>query len=138
MSRADQMDCPAAAHRLALGIPATVEHGHAAHGSSAVQAHVVAETTQSFITLMDALKLKMHAKDQLHPLLSDVLTAYTKARGQDGVHRERLLQWLIKLNALHASDELDEGAAREVRARAYQMLFDSEQAYTAWFKSLEA
>ena len=36
---------------------------------------------------------------------------------------------LIRLNRLSASEEVDESQARE-------MLFDVEQAYTAWFKGL--
>ena len=43
--------------------------------------------------------------------------------------RAKLLDWLIALNQLSASEELDEAQARE-------MLFDVEQAYTAWFKGL--
>ncbi|WFD33932.1 Vacuolar protein-sorting-associated protein 28 [Malassezia cuniculi] len=98
------MDMPAAAHRLQVGVPATVEHAQGST-SSAEHARCVAETTQNFITLMDALKLKMHAKDQLHPLLSDLLASYTRvARGAGaGASRERLLHWLIELNKMGAS-----------------------------------
>ncbi|WFD38306.1 Vacuolar protein-sorting-associated protein 28 [Malassezia japonica] len=124
------MDYPAAAHRLQLGVPATVEHASESKPHAAVHAQLVAETTQNFITLMDALKLKMRAKDQLHPLLSDLLSAYTKVGAADGEAREKLLAWLITLNKLSASEEVDETAARE-------MLFDIEHAYTTWFKSLQ-
>lgn len=92
------MDHPAAAHRLALGIPATIEHGGnetTGPASQGVGAQIVAETTQNFITLMDALKLQMRAKDQLHPLLSDVLSAYTKAGTNSGESREKLLEWCV-------------------------------------------
>lgn len=90
-----QMDYPAAAHRLQLGVPATVEHASEGKPHAAVHAQLVAETTQSFITLMDALKLKMRAKDQLHPLLSDLLSAYTKVGAADGEAREKLLAWCV-------------------------------------------
>ena len=93
------MDHPAAAHRLALGIPATIEHGGnetTGPASQGVGAQIVAETTQNFITLMDALKLQMRAKDQLHPLLSDVLSAYTKAGTTSGESREKLLEWCVR------------------------------------------
>ena len=130
------MDAPAAAHRLQVGVPATVEHAHGAAGS-AEHARTVAETTQNFITLMDALKLKMHAKDQLHPLLSDLLASYTKvAHGAGaGASRERLLHWcvsadrLIELNKMNASDEVGDAQVRE-------MLFDLEHTYSEWFRSL--
>ncbi|PKI85648.1 Vps28p [Malassezia vespertilionis] len=110
------MDCSAAAHRLALGIPATVEHAGADTTNAAFSTHAqrVAETTQNFITLMDALKLRMRAKDQLHPLFSDLLSVYTKV-GAEEEGRAKLLQWLISLNKLSASAEVDEEQAREVR-----------------------
>lgn len=111
------MDCPAALHRLNLGIPATIEHGSSeAHTfSHARDAQLVAETTQNFITLMDALKLQMRAKDQLHPLLSDVLSAYARTGAENDDSRAKLLEWLITLNKLSASDELDEAQVRQVR-----------------------
>ena len=124
------MDLPAAAHRLEVGVPATVEHAHGASPSNE-HARSVAETTQNFITLMDALKLKMQAKDQLHPILSDLLASYSRvARGPEAAaKRERLLHWLIALNKMGAGDEVDEVQARE-------MLFDLENAYREWFRSL--
>ncbi|KAG8904336.1 Vacuolar protein-sorting-associated protein 28, partial [Tulasnella sp. 417] len=69
------MDNPAALHRLKVGVPATVEH---ATEQGAETAKWVAETTQSFITFMDALKLRLRAKDQLHPLLQELMTGYSK------------------------------------------------------------
>ncbi|WFD29291.1 Vacuolar protein-sorting-associated protein 28 [Malassezia sp. CBS 17886] len=131
MARFHQMDYPAAKHRLLVGVPATVEHVHS-DGSTRTfaQAALVAETTQNFITLMDALKLKMRAKDQLHPLFGDLLASYTKVGAEVGETRARLLHWLITLNRLSASEEVDEAQARE-------MLFDTEHAYTSWFKSLQ-
>lgn len=128
-TRLTQMDYPAAAHRLSLGVPATVEHA-SGDAPNATQAQVVAETTQYFITLMDALKLKMRAKDQLHPLLSDLLTAYTKAGTDTSETRAKLVHWLITLNQLTASEEMSETDARE-------MLFDIEYAYSMWFQSLQ-
>lgn len=87
------MDQPAAAHRIHVGVPATVEHAHGPGSASADQTRLVAETTQNFITIMDALKLKLRAKDQLHPLFSDLLTSYTKVGAEAGEGRAKLLQW---------------------------------------------
>lgn len=126
-----QMDQPAAAHRVKVGVPATVEHaaGDGAKPGSAERTRLVAETTQNFITLMDALKLKLRAKDQLHPLFGDLLTSYTKVGAEVGEARGKLLHWcvgnrqtcadvtrLITLNQMSASEEVDEQAAREVRS----------------------
>lgn len=104
------MDCTAAAHRLQVGVPATVEHS-GEDGPDA--AKWVAETTQvsptppsssttadedaqNFITFMDALKLKLRAKDQLHPLMSDLMESYTRFKtSADSVGRPKMLQWFV-------------------------------------------
>ncbi|PWO00960.1 ESCRT-1 complex, Vps28 subunit [Tilletiopsis washingtonensis] len=124
-----KMHHPAALHRISVGIPATLEHNSHAATSGNERAQSVAETTQAFITFMDALKLKLRAKDQLHPLLGDLMGAYGKAGGA-GEGRGKLVGWLIKLNQLAAADEINEEDAR-------QMLFDVEAAYSAWFASLQ-
>lgn len=98
------MSHAAAAHRLRVGVPATVEHATAASStSSSERAKWVAETTQGFITFMDALKLKLRAKDQLHPLLSDLMSSYSRfsdggnGEQQDGVGqgRAKVLHWCV-------------------------------------------
>ncbi|KAL9937388.1 hypothetical protein V8E36_003797 [Tilletia maclaganii] len=149
------MDMPAAHHRLLVGVPATVEHGSTSlshsngagstttgnlsangGGTSSGRERVkqVAETTQAFITFTDALKLKLRAKDSLHPLLSELVVCYTRSgEGNGGVDEEwraKMLHWLIKLNQMRASDEIDEEQAR-------QLLFDIEGAYNDWFRSLQ-
>lgn len=84
----------------------------------------VAETTQAFITLMDALKLNLRAKDQLHPLLGEAVSCWNRSGGAIGRNdgndevmggrREKLVGWLITLNQLKASDEIDADQARQV------------------------
>lgn len=90
------LDLPLTSHRLQLGIPATLEHpssGNGLAGSSASGSALgggidrsknVAETTQAFITLMDALKLKLRAKDQLHPLLGEAVSCWNRSGGGGG------------------------------------------------------
>ncbi|BGP57406.1 hypothetical protein JCM8202_001979 [Rhodotorula sphaerocarpa] len=160
-----RLDCTAAAHRLRVGVPATEEHrgardghhhhhggdGHPAGGrgstpnhqdgssgnDSAETAKTVAETTQNFITFMDALKLRLRAKDQLHPLLTDLMQSYSRfcslsasgaGAGADESNapewegRPKMLQWLITLNRMRASEEISDEQSR-------QMLFDIEHAY---------
>jgi len=92
------MDHPAASHRLSIGVPATVEHASSSNPSQSgsERAKKVAECTQSFITFMDALKLRLRAKDQLHPLLSEVISGWDKsggASGDGGEGRGKLLGW---------------------------------------------
>ncbi|KDN44184.1 hypothetical protein RSAG8_05657, partial [Rhizoctonia solani AG-8 WAC10335] len=123
------MDHPAALHRVQVGVPATIEHSSEQQGS-AETAKWVAETTQSFITFMDALNLRLRAKDQLHPRLQELMTGY--ARFKDSAKwegRGKIVSWLITLNAMKASDEISEDQAR-------QLLFDIDHAYHEFFSSL--
>jgi hypothetical protein len=49
---------------------------------------------QSFITFMDALKLRLRAKDQLHPLLQELVTSFSRFKGsKDWEGRSRLVGW---------------------------------------------
>ncbi|ORY78039.1 vacuolar protein sorting-associated protein 28 [Leucosporidium creatinivorum] len=124
-----RMDCTAAAHRIEVGVPATVEHS-SEEGVEA--AKWVAETTQNFITFMDALKLKLRAKDQLHPLLTDLMSGYTRFKASsEWEGRPKILHWLITLNQMRASEEITEEQSR-------QMLFDVEHAYSEFFRSLSS
>ncbi|CDZ98020.1 Vacuolar sorting protein VPS28 [Phaffia rhodozyma] len=126
-----RMDNPAAVHRLKLGVPATVEHS-SGDNNGGETGKSVAEVTQSFITLLDALKLNMRAKDQLHPYLSDLMAGYSRFKASaEWEGRGRILHWLITLNALSASDEITDEQSR-------QMLFDIEQAYNEFFRSLSS
>lgn len=126
-----RMDHPAALHRIRVGVPATVEHSTEANSASGPEAAKwVAETTQGFITFMDALKLNLRAKDQLHPLLQELVTSLARFPGSsawDG--RQKLVGWLIELNGMAAAQEIDGEQSR-------QMLFDVEAAYSEFFKSL--
>lgn len=85
------MDHPAALHRFSVGVPATVEH---AEDTGTGDAKAVAEATQAFITFMDALKLNLRAKDQLHPLLTEVMAGYGRFKGSaEWEGRGKILHW---------------------------------------------
>lgn len=91
-----QMDHPAALHRLQIGVPATVEHATEAADGGAEQGKWVAETTQSFITFMDALKLNLRAKDQLHPFLTELMSGYSRFKGSgEWEGRGKILGWYV-------------------------------------------
>ena len=92
-------------------------------------ARAAAEATQHFITFLDALRLNYAAKDQLHPLLSDVITAVNNVTQTDFEGRASIVKWLIVLNRMGAGDEIDEQQRR-------QMLFDVEGAYHEFYKTL--
>ncbi|TFK20266.1 vps28 protein [Coprinopsis marcescibilis] len=122
-----RMDHPAALHRIKVGVPATVEHSSEAGPETAKW---VAATTQSFITLMDALKLKMLAKDQLHSYLQELVTGFARFKGsKDWEGKSKMVSWLITLNGMKASEELTEEQSR-------QFFFDVDHAYAEFYRSL--
>lgn len=137
------MDCPRATARLNVGVPATVAQpapetsgsrpsrgipdedtvfptSGGRQGPSSVQDMIAA--TENFITFLDALKLGIGSKDQLHPLLSDVITSVNKVTQGDFDDRGKIIQWLIKLNQMRATEELSEDQRRELE-------FEMEGAY---------
>lgn len=75
---------------------------------------LILEATQDFITFLDALKLGLLAKDQLHPLLSDVIQSVNKVTDKDFEGRGKIVQWLITLNQMKATEEVSEEKAREL------------------------
>jgi ESCRT-I complex subunit VPS28 len=156
------LNCSNAINRLHIGLPATIEHSipnstHDLHetlnarstggyntssndhnnSSSSGGNKLIAEITSNFITLMDALKLDFKTKDQLHPILSDLLTNLTtffKSSPPDivenyKIQRQNLIDWLIKLNKMKLNDGLND---EELKT----MLFDLESGYSGFYKSL--
>lgn len=120
------MECPRATERLRIGIPATVEQGPsqkagAQQGDSADATYVV-QATEIFITLLDAIKIGMVGKDTLHPFLVDLIHAVNKVTDKDFESKGKIVQWLINLNQMRASEDLPDDQARELQ-------FDMEQAY---------
>jgi ESCRT-I complex subunit VPS28 len=75
---------------------------------------LILEATEDFITFQDALKLGFLAKDQLHPLLTEVIQSVNKVTDRDFENRGKIVQWLITLNQMKATEELSENQAREL------------------------
>lgn len=69
----------------------------------------------------------MYSKDSLHPLLSEVIQSVNKVTDRDFEDRGKIIQWLITLNQMRATEELTEEQAREAS-------FEIEGAY-AGFKA---
>jgi ESCRT-I complex subunit VPS28 len=124
---------PAAINRLlTIGVPATIEHAitKKSEEGGKILPQSIAECVQNFITLMDSLKLNMVAVDQLHPLLSDILTTLNQfSNSKFEESRTKVKTWLIKLNTMRASDELNETDTR-------QLLFDLETAHHSFYRAL--
>lgn len=90
---------------------------------------LILEATQEFITFLDAVKLGLLSKDQLHPLLSDVIQSVNRVTDKDFDNRGKIVQWLITLNQMKATDELGEQQARELE-------MDIQQAYQGFRRTL--
>ncbi|KAJ1646286.1 Vacuolar protein-sorting-associated protein 28 [Coemansia erecta] len=127
-----KLNCPAAIRRLEVGIPSTIEHGGASNLSNN-NVKQVAKTVQDFITIMDALNLEMTSVDKLHPLLTDLLQSINSASFLPSDYRWKssFRDWLIKLNKMKASDELDMEQSR-------QLLFEVDQAFSDFKLILES
>lgn len=158
-----RLEAPSAIERLKTGIPATIEHLHTHVESShrpkvptdvelptaptsqspgppesKSSARLVAEATGNFITCMDALKLNYNTKEQLHPLLSDLVISLNDLVTVDNateapvefLGKSKLVNWLIKLNNLSPSGELSK---EDVDA----FLSDLDMAYRGFYEWLE-
>ncbi|RSL70971.1 hypothetical protein CEP53_001684 [Fusarium sp. AF-6] len=123
------LEAPRATERIRVGMPSTTIDASssapapapaAANNTSGV---LILEATQEFITFLDAVKLGLLSKDQLHPLLSDVIQSVNRVTDKDFENRGKIVQWLITLNQMKATDELSEHQARELELaipQAYQ------------------
>lgn len=134
------MNHPHATSRLKIGVPATVEHSiessaaksaaSPASSSTNISAKAVAEATGNFITTMDGIKLSFRAKDQVHPLLGELIKSLNAVTNENFEGRGALVQWLITLNKMRANEELSDEQSRN-------LMFDLNQAYNAFVKILE-
>eukprot|EP01084_Bolivina_argentea_P055481 101701_1 len=85
---------------------------------------VIAETVQYFITIIDALELKICAVDELYPelkRLSDSLAAITSMK-HDHPSKTKANEWLYKLQDMKAMDQLTDDEMTQIK-------FDIANAY---------
>jgi ESCRT-I complex subunit VPS28 len=111
------MEVPRATERIRTGLPSTVtapSHINGPSNTGGSNGTLILEATESFITFLDALKLGFSAKDQLHPLLSDMIQTVNKVTDRDFESRAKIVQWLIKLNQMRASEELNPDQVRDL------------------------
>ncbi|KAM7193580.1 ESCRT-1 complex, Vps28 subunit [Naviculisporaceae sp. PSN 640] len=113
------LEVPRATERIRVGMPSTaVTASSGAAPAPAATGNtsgtLILEATQDFITFLDALRLGLLAKDQLHPLLTDVIQSVNKVTDRDFENRGKIVQWLITLNQMKATQELSEDQAREL------------------------
>lgn len=110
------MEVPRATERIRTGLLITTTDpsvNSKTTNNSGGNGHLILEATQDFITFLDALKLGIVAKDQLHPLLSDVIQSVNRVATQDFDGRGKIVQWLITLNQMKATAEITADQSRE-------------------------
>ncbi|KAF5551714.1 vacuolar sorting-associated vps28 [Fusarium napiforme] len=129
------LEAPRATERIRVGMPSTtIDRATSAQTPAPAAANntsgvLILEATQEFITFLDAVKLGLLSKDQLHPLLSDVIQSVNRVTDKDFENRGKIVQWLITLNQMRATDELSESQARELE-------LDIQQAYQGFRRTL--
>ena len=101
--------------RIRVGVPATTLHGGGSMSDVAGGSSLVFRAAQSYITLLDALKLGMRAVDQLVPLLTDAMSAVNQVSDMPAEHEARVgvRQWLVLLSGMRAHEELTAEQARQ-------------------------
>ncbi|ROW14228.1 hypothetical protein VPNG_04222 [Cytospora leucostoma] len=113
------LEVPRATERIRVGMPSTTLTASSGPAptpaaTSNTSGALILEATQDFITFLDALRLGLLAKDQLHPLLTDVIQSVNKVTDRDFENRGKIVQWLITLNQMKATEELGDAQAREL------------------------
>jgi len=116
-----RLECPLAFLRL-------VQSHVPDPGSGSGGGKVIAETTQHFITLKDALALNIKAVDDVQPLLTDLVDSAARSLVKF-TGFEKLQEWLSDLHRMKASDELSDDQRR-------QMMHDIDAAYSSFHKAL--
>lgn len=110
-------------------MPATVLHRAHDEQDAIGRARQAAETTQCFITAMDALKLDQRAVDEVQPLISDVMDRLNKCEGLPSTFEgtTALKAWLVTFNSMRAADALSD---EQVSTSMHFLLAAKSQVFT--------
>ncbi|KAF7261847.1 hypothetical protein EG68_00827 [Paragonimus skrjabini miyazakii] len=116
-----KMDCPAALERIKEGRPITMKDDKMNVSKS------IAEYVSLSITLMDKLRLNMHAVDEVYPELKELFEIMSRLSilPSDFEGKDKMKAWIDKLDQMKASDVLSETDSR-------QLVFDVESSYNAF------
>ncbi|XP_041973155.1 vacuolar protein sorting-associated protein 28 homolog [Aricia agestis] len=120
-----RLDCPAALERIRENKPNLIKDDKGNTNK------YIAEIVSLFITLMDKLRLEFRAMDMIQPELRDLRDTMDRLLmlPDDFEGKLKVQEWLDRLSAMSASDELSESQVR-------QLLFDLETSYGAFNKVL--
>eukprot|EP00929_Paragymnodinium_shiwhaense_P001655 TRINITY_DN101895_c0_g1_i1.p1 TRINITY_DN101895_c0_g1~~TRINITY_DN101895_c0_g1_i1.p1 ORF type:complete len:343 (+),score=63.60 TRINITY_DN101895_c0_g1_i1:149-1030(+) len=117
--------CPLAEERLlGTGVAATTLYS-AGTTASGKESLACFKASENFITLIDALNMKLSSVDELMPLVRDLQASIVSIPNLPKLNGlDRIAGWLVTLNSMKAADRIDEAQSR-------QLAMDVEQAYTA-------
>jgi ESCRT-I complex subunit VPS28 len=98
-----KLNCFSAYYRLyEIGMPATKEHELSSKVNiSNYDAKTIARVIHCFVTIIDAIKLKLHTIENLHPLLSELLrniNYLSEPSAEISDVKKIVKEWLISLN----------------------------------------
>ena len=112
------LHCPSAVERIKEGRAITIRDDRGNVSKA------IAEIVSLFITVMDRLRLDIHAMDELHPDVKELHETMCRMSSLPPTFEGRLKvkKWLDELTGMQASDNLTDEQVR-------QMLFDFESAY---------
>ena len=79
---------------------------------------------------MDSVRLEQRAADDLHPMLSDLMSSVTLIPGVPKDVTGSVERWLVRLNGMKAAEELDDEQGRE-------LLFDLDKSYNGFHRFLK-
>ncbi|KAI5952514.1 VPS28 [Candida jiufengensis] len=135
------LNYPLALKRLESGVPSTIEHlsetsqtvnvnGNGNNNTNnTAKARLIAEITGNFITCMDAIKLNYKTREQLHPLLSDLVVNLNEFNEDiEFTGKSKLINWLIKINNLEKELSQEDSDS---------FLNDLDIAYKGYYASLK-
>jgi len=123
-----KLDCPAAKHRIKIGIP----EGETSMGATNFKnMKVISDTTANLINARDALELNFKSIDKLQPLISAIVQSLSKCPVKDFQEKQKLKDWLILFNKMKASEQLDDEQIR-------QLGFDLDSTLEAFNRQLDS
>ncbi|CAL8081536.1 unnamed protein product [Calicophoron daubneyi] len=120
-----RMDCPAALERIKEGRPITIKDDKINASKS------IADYVSLSITLMDKLRMNMHAVDEVYPDLKELYEIMCRLSilPPDFEGKDKIKCWVEKMDEMKASDDLSDSEVR-------QLIFDVESAYNAFDRVL--
>lgn len=118
MMKFKQLHCPHAMNRINQGKPATHALGGPARGAPTQHVNSLAafEAASQVITAKDEIAMDITRVMDIHPLLRDIVDSFSRFEFP-GDGKEKIVEWVTRLNALSATEELSAEDKQQVCVR---------------------